>query len=54
VGNTPGDVIGCFAAGSTESSNFVGGSGSAMKVINSVIAADGSGKITVTVNGATQ
>lgn len=52
-GNTSSDVVGCFAAGTSTSPNFVGGSGNAMNQINNIISADGTGNITVIVNGAT-
>jgi RHS repeat-associated protein len=51
VGNTAKDVEGCFAAGTTQATDFVGGSKSAMQGIKSVVAADGTNKITVTVKG---
>jgi hypothetical protein len=51
IGNTAGDVHGCFAVGSSTSPNFVGGSGNAMSTINDIIAADGSGIINVIIGG---
>lgn len=49
-GNTVGDVVGCFAAGTSQSTNFVGGSVNAMGQINNIISADGTGNITVIVS----
>jgi len=50
-GNTASDVVGCFAAGTTSSTDFVGNSVNAMNQINSIIQADGTGNITVIVSG---
>lgn len=50
-GNTASNVVGCFAAGSSTSTDFVGGSTNAITNINNIISADGSGNITVTVTG---
>ena len=50
-GNTSSDVVGCFAAGSSSAQDFVGGSANAMDKINKIISADGSGNISVIVNG---
>ena len=51
-GNTASDVVDCFAAGTTSATNFVGNSVNAMNQINSIIQADGTGNITVIVNGS--
>lgn len=51
TGNTAANVIGCFAVGSSAAQNFVGGSVNAMTQINNIISADGTGNITVIVNG---
>ena len=48
-GNTPKDVKGCFAVGSTCSTDRVGASKAAMGKINAIIKKDGTGNITVTV-----
>ncbi len=50
--NAPGELEGCFAAGTTTSADFVGNSVNAMNSINNIISADGSGNITVNVNGS--
>ncbi len=52
-GNTPSNVIGCFAAGSSASTDFVGGSANAMSNINNIISTDGTGNINVMVTGST-
>ena len=52
VGNDVDDVMGCFAAGSTRSEDFVGGSKPAMSQIQSVVKADGTGQIKVVVEGS--
>jgi RHS repeat-associated protein len=52
-GNTAADVIGCFAVGTTRSENAVGNSANAMRTIDSIIAADGTGNLTVIVIGPT-
>ena len=44
------DVVGCFAAGTSASTNFVGNSKNAMNQINNIISADGTGNITVIIN----
>ena len=51
-GNKPKDVIGCFAVGTSASTDFVGNSVNAMNTINNIISLDGSGSITVTINGS--
>jgi hypothetical protein len=51
IGNTAGDLAGCFAAGTSRSTNFVGGSRDAMGAINSTIRGDG-GPISVIVVGS--
>jgi RHS repeat-associated protein len=53
VGNSPSDVVGCFAVGTSTSTDWVGGSTNAMNRINNIIAADGSGNITVIIGGST-
>jgi RHS repeat-associated protein len=52
AGNTVTDVEGCFAAGTTRSADRVGSSKSAMKSIQSIVKADGSGDIRVEVYGS--
>jgi RHS repeat-associated protein len=49
TGNSPSDVIGCFAVGTSTSTNWVGNSRSAMNQINRVVSGDNSGRITVNV-----
>jgi RHS repeat-associated protein len=49
--NNPGQVRGCFAVGTSASPDFVGHSVDALNAINNIIAADGSGNITVIVIG---
>ncbi len=51
-GNTASDVVGCFAAGTTSTTDFVGNSKNAMNQINSIIQVDGTGNITITVSGS--
>ena len=51
VGNTANNVEGCFAVGTTAGDGRVNDSASAMNAINSIIAADGTGNITVTITG---
>jgi hypothetical protein len=51
VGNTVNDVIGCFAVGSTTSTDFVSNSRDAMARILAIVAHDGSGDIQVEVVG---
>jgi hypothetical protein len=51
VGNTSDDVEGCFAVGKSRSTNEVGQSGNAMNEILNIIKKDGTGNITVNVNG---
>ena len=50
-GNHIGNVKGCFAVGNTRENHGVGNSINAMNQINNVINRDGSGNITVIVNG---
>lgn len=52
VGNTAIDVEGCFVAGTERSEDKVSDSKTAMSEIHSVVDADGSGKITVVVQGS--
>lgn len=52
VGNDTDDVMGCFAAGTTQSEDFVGGSRNAMNEIQSIVEADGTGDIVVEVRGS--
>jgi RHS repeat-associated protein len=52
VGNTAADVEGCFALGSTRQTDYVGGSTAAVQAMLDIIHKDGSGNITVVVNGA--
>jgi len=52
IGNTAADVDGCFAVGNTAGDGFVGDSANAMNALNNLIAADGTGNITVTVVGS--
>jgi len=52
VGNNVFDVEGCFAVGETRSTDFVGRSRSAMDSILGIINRDGSGNITVIVDGS--
>lgn len=49
--NYPNQVIGCFAVGSTTSTDFVGNSVNSMNQIINIINLDASGNITVVVNG---
>jgi len=49
-GNYPRDFKGCFGAGTSSSPDSIGGSRDAMRQINKVIDADGTGRITVIVN----
>ena len=51
VGNTATDVEGCFAAGTGRSEDKVSNSKKAISEIRSVVDSDGSGKITVVVQG---
>jgi RHS repeat-associated protein len=51
-GNEPADAKGCFLAGATRGTDVVNSSVAAMGKIKEVIAADGSGTITVVVFGA--
>ena len=51
-GNTPSDVQGCFAVGTSTSTNYVGNSVNAMNSINNIITLDGSGNITVIISGS--
>jgi RHS repeat-associated protein len=50
IGNEPGDTEGCALVGTTEQEDYVGDSETALRSINNVINADGSGNITVIVN----
>jgi RHS repeat-associated protein len=50
-GNSPKDVVGCFAVGMTRDKDFVDGSKNALRSILSVIKNDGTGSISVTVDG---
>jgi RHS repeat-associated protein len=52
-GNYPRDSQGCYLAGTSTSPDFVGNSVNAMAQINSIIAYDGSGRITVYITGGT-
>jgi uncharacterized protein RhaS with RHS repeats len=52
IGNTAADVDGCFAVGNTAGDGFVGDSTNAMNGLNNLIAADGTGNITVTIRGS--
>jgi RHS repeat-associated protein len=52
AGNSAEKVEGCFAAGTGRSENWVSNSKQAMSEIRSVVDADGSGKITVVVQGS--
>jgi uncharacterized protein RhaS with RHS repeats len=51
TGNSASDVIGCFAVGTSTSTDWVGGSVDAMNGINNIVSADGSGNITVSIIG---
>lgn len=51
IGNEPKDVKGCFAVGTSTSRDWVGSSSKAMERINEIISIDGTGKITITING---
>jgi hypothetical protein len=50
VANKPSELKGCFAAGQILGNDFVGNSGNAMDLILGMIAADGTGNISVVVN----
>jgi len=50
--NYPSQLEGCFGAGTSASTDFVGNSVNAMNSINNIISADGTGNITVIVNGS--
>jgi uncharacterized protein RhaS with RHS repeats len=52
VGNTPSELRGCFAVGTSTSTDWVGGSTNAMNRINDIISADSSGNITVIIGGS--
>jgi len=52
TGNRPADVKGCFAAGTSASTDRVKDSRNAMNRINEIISADGSGKITIIISGS--
>jgi RHS repeat-associated protein len=49
--NYPSQLEGCFGVGTTASKDFVGNSVDAMNRINNIISSDGTGNITVVVNG---
>ncbi len=50
--NYPSQLEGCFGVGTSASTDFVGNSVNAMNSINNIISADGTGNITVIVNGS--
>jgi hypothetical protein len=52
VGNAAADVTGCFAVGNSRQANQVNGSTAAMTSLNNVVNNDGTGNISVVVNGA--
>ena len=54
TGNTVDDVEGCFAAGTSRSQDYVGGSINAMNEINAILDADGGDIIVVIVGGTNQ
>ncbi len=52
IGNYPDDSHGCFLPGETKTSNAVGHSAAALRQIKAIVNADGSGVITVQVEGS--
>ena len=52
IGNTAIDVEGCFAPGAARHKDRVTGSKAALKEMKSIVEADGSGKITINVQGS--
>lgn len=52
IGNYPDDSHGCFLPGETKTNNAVGHSAAALRQIKSIVEADGSGVITVQINGS--